>query len=315
MISRRTALVGLAGLTAASPVLAKAPLARQQVAQAYRLRVGRFEVIALGDGYLDIPPSLFPEADSDTVDDLARRSFLKPGPIPTAVNAFAINTGEMLYLVDAGCGGVRGPALGHLTDSLRAVGLDPAQVDAVLMTHLHIDHAAGLRTASGAAAFPNAELLVAEAEKTFWFDPGLPSRASAMMQPMISNAAASLAPYASRTTLFTPGREIAPGITCVPLPGHTPGHTGFLIESDGESLLIWGDIIHVGAYQFPRPDLSIAFDVDMQTAAATRLRMFEQAVSERILIAGMHVSFPGLGHVVRNGKGFAFAPLAWQPLA
>jgi glyoxylase-like metal-dependent hydrolase (beta-lactamase superfamily II) len=273
-----------------------------------RFTVGDYEVIALGDGHLDLAPSQFPEADQKTAVRLTAAAGLPAGPFETAVNAFAIRTGERVLLVDAGTGHVRGPRLGHVVKALATVGITPHEVDAVLMTHLHVDHAAGLRDARGEATFPNAELVVPEAEAAFWLDPGLPSRAPELMQPMITNAAASLVPYKGRTTLFSPGHQVAPGITSVPLPGHTPGHTGYLIERGGERLLIWGDIIHVAALQLQHPEWSVIFDVDRPAAAAMRRRTLDWVASDELPVAGMHIGFPGVGRIARAGGSYVLAP-------
>jgi glyoxylase-like metal-dependent hydrolase (beta-lactamase superfamily II) len=276
-------------------------------ARSSRIMVGDYEVIALGDGHLDLAPSQFPEADQETALRLTAAAGLPPGPVETAVNAFAIRTGDRVMLVDAGTGHVRGPRLGHLVEALAAAGISPHEVDAVMMTHLHVDHAAGLRDARGDATFPNAELLVPEAEAAFWLDPGLPYRAPELMQPMITNAAASLAPYKARTTLFPPGRQVAPGVTSIPLPGHTPGHTGYLVERGGERLLIWGDIIHLAALQLQHPEWSVIFDVDRPAAAAMRRRTLDWVANDELPVAGMHIGFPGLGRIVRDGPGYVLA--------
>ena len=272
-----------------------------------RVMVGDYEVVAINDGHLDLAPSRFPETDVDAASRLTAAAGLPPGPIKTAVNAFVIRIGERVMLVDAGTGNVRGPRLGHVAGALTAVGITPREVSAVLMTHLHVDHAAGLRDADGRATFPNAELLIPEAEAAFWLDPGLPSRAPELMQPMITNAAASLAPYRGRTTLFSPGHQVAPGVTSVPLPGHTPGHTGYLIERGGERLLIWGDIIHVAALQLRHPEWSIIFDVDRPAAAAMRRRTLDWVASDELPVAGMHIDFPGVARIVHDRGAYALA--------
>lgn len=319
----RRSLIGSAAALAATtaimryplvpgPALAAAPVAGRQVPAIYRLKIGGAEVTALCDGYLDIPPAAFPGADAETVGRLAERAFRPAGPMPTAVNAFAVNVGDRLFLIDAGTGSARGANLGHVVPALRAAGLAPENVDAVLMTHLHIDHAGGLVDPAGRAAFPSAELLVPEADADFWLDPGLPSRATDGMRPSIQYAGAAMTAYAGRVTRFTPGTSLGSGISSVALSGHTPGHTGFMIGTGADRLFIWADIIHVAAFQFPRPDLSVAFDIDPAGAVATRRRTFDMAATDRLLVAGMHLPFPGVGHVVREGDAFAFAPEPWR---
>jgi len=274
--------------------------------RAIRRQVGDIEVIALSDGEQTISPSLFTDADQEDLASLARAAGHAADPMPVPVNTFAIRADGCTYLVDAGTGPSRGSHLGHVPASLAEVGLSPADIDVVLMTHLHGDHAGGLLHPSGEIAFPSAELWVAEEEAAFWLDPDLSSRAPERMKATLANAVRSLGAYEGRTTRFPRGREVAPGIRSVPLPGHTPGQTGFLVESGGERLLIWADIIHVAALQFARPDWTIAFDVDGAQAAQTRRTIFERAASENLPVAGMHLPFPGFGRVVRQGEGYGY---------
>jgi glyoxylase-like metal-dependent hydrolase (beta-lactamase superfamily II) len=274
--------------------------------RAIRRQVGDIEVIALSDGQQTISPSLFTDADREDLARLAEAGGHAADPMPVPVNTFAIRADGSIYLVDAGSGPSRGSHLGHVPASLAQVGLSAGDIALVLMTHMHGDHAGGLLYPSGEIAFPSAELWVAEEEAAFWLDPDLPGRAPERMQATLANAVRSLGAYGGRTTRFAAGREVAPGIRSVPLPGHTPGQTGYLVESRGERLLIWADIIHVAAIQFPRPDWTIAFDVNGAQAADTRRRIFERAASENLPVAGMHLPFPGFGRVLRRGEGYAY---------
>lgn len=273
-----------------------------------RHRVGAVEVVALGDGELDLAVTLFGDADPAERTRLARAAGLDGDTVPVAINTFAIRTGERTLLVDAGSGSLRGPREGFTGRALAAAGIAPEAVDAVLMTHGHGDHAGGLRLASGEAAFPRAELWLARAEAAFWSDPTLAGRMPARMTPTIANAQACLALYADRIRLFDPGEHVAPGVTAVALPGHTPGQTGFLVEDAGERLLIWADVVHVAAFQFARPDWTIGFDADGAAAAATRARLLAEAADSGLAVAGMHLAFPGIGTVRRDGGAYAFVP-------
>jgi glyoxylase-like metal-dependent hydrolase (beta-lactamase superfamily II) len=252
-----------------------------------------------------------PEAEAAA---LAAADFRPAGPLRTPVNAFAVNTGERLILVDAGTNPGFAPGLALLPEALAAAGLAPEMVDAVLLTHLHPDHAGGL-VRGGRRTFPNAELLVPEVEAAFWLDPATAAAAPAEARPFFELAAAVLAAYGDRVRrLPASAGEVMPGIEATPLPGHTPGHTGYLLGDGPDRLWVWGDVVHAAALQFPKPAATLVFDVDRPAAAATRQRAFDRAAADRLLVAGMHLPFPGLGHVARASEGYRFAPAPWLPL-
>lgn len=316
VISRRD-FMGLAATAAAAPllvrsVLAAAPQAGRQVPGVHRLRVGQAEITAINDGYLEFAPEVFPTASAEEINELLAAAFRPAGPWRGAVNAYAVNTGERLVLIDSGTATAFGPTLGKLPENLAAAGIDPAAVDVVLLTHMHPDHINGIVTGDGTAAFPNAELVVHQADWDFWTDESRTNAAPEAMRPFFLGAQKAVAPYAGRIRRVQgDGTEVAPGITLVELPGHTPGHCGFRVASDGAQMLIWGDIIHAPVLQFARPEWTVAFDVDAQTARATRARTLDMVAADRILVAGMHLDFPGFGHVVRDGDAYAFVPAPW----
>ena len=310
-VTRRTVIAGM-GALASTPALAAAPLAGNQVPFTYRIKVGAIEITALSDGYFQAPLANFPSADEKTAVALAEKVHVKPGRVPIPINGFVVNTKDRLYLIDTGIGGAFGAALGQLPRSLRAAGFEPDQIDAVLMTHLHVDHVGGLFSGNE-ANFPKADLHVPEEEATYWLDPSFPAAAPERQRPMVPAAVKALDLYKPRTTRFARGAPVAPGIESVPLPGHTPGHTGFMISDGGEQVLIWGDVVHSAFLQFAMPSWHYSADVDKDAAAATRLAMFKRAAADKLMVAGMHLPFPGFGHVVADGSAYAFAPAPWRP--
>lgn len=297
------------------PALARAMPAAGPVAGLYRFKVGAFEVTSINDGMLNLTLDQFPAADRAGAETLLQRAFQPAGAIPTAVNAYLVNTGDRLVLVDTGTAATMGPALGKVGANLEAAGVDPADVDLVVLTHMHPDHANGLIDPAGAAVFGKAELAVAEAEYAFWTDDGILSRAPAGMQPFFHMARAAAKPYAGpdRLSRFGTDSEIIPGIRVLAAPGHTPGHSMVEVVSGTDRLLIWGDIVHAASLQFAKPDWAINFDTDRQAAIASRKRVLDQVASDRVLIAGAHLAFPGIGHVGRAGDGYEFVPAFWQP--
>jgi glyoxylase-like metal-dependent hydrolase (beta-lactamase superfamily II) len=300
---------------AAGPAFARAPLAGAQVPGLYRFKIGTLEVTAILDGHLDLPQNLFPAAAEAEANSLLDRAALPRGPVNAPVNTYLVNTGDRLIMIDTGTATVMGPTLGLMPKNLAAAGVTPDQVDQVLLTHLHPDHSNGLLTPDGKAFFPNAEVVVAEAEHAFWLNDGIMSQAPKDVQPFFQMARAAVKPYADQNRLRRIGAgEVASGIEALAIPGHTPGHTGFRIASGGQQWLVWGDIVHVAPFQFARPDWSIAFDTDPAMAAATRKRIFDMAAADKILVAGMHLPFPGVGHVVKEADGFRFQPAPWRAL-
>lgn len=311
------AALAITPLIASTPARAEAPQIKTQAPGFYRMMVGQFEITALYDGYLDLDAKLLKNASQRDIQRLLTKRFTTGPAIQTAVNAYLINTGSKLVLIDAGAAKAFGPSLGFIPDNLRAAGYDPAKVDVVLLTHLHGDHVNGLLTADGKAAFPNASVHAAKADADFWLPAEALATADEGSRPFFQMAQAALAPYqaAGRFSTFDDDAELIPGFKVLAAPGHTPGHSGFLIESAGQRLLVWGDIIHNAAAQFENPGISIEFDIDRKLAVATRQKLLNRVVKEKLMVAGMHLPFPGIGHVRREGKGsFEWIPVEYGPI-
>ena len=282
-----------------------------QVAGVYHRRVGDITVTALNDGHQDVSMATVLGIAAEEAAAMLRAAF-RPVPRRTAVNAFLIRSGDRVALVDAGCGKAK-PTVGFVASNLAQAGIAPGEVDTLLMTHLHPDHWGGLTDADGKACFPGAELKLHADEHGYWFDDAAMNRIEdpARRKLFFLDARDRLAPYRDRTTLFSAG-EVFPGVTAVPLPGHTPGHTGFLVASGGESLLIWGDIVHVPELQVPRPEVVMAVDVDPAQAEATRRSLFDRVATDRLAVAGMHLHFPAFAHLAREGASYRLFPDAWS---
>lgn len=281
-----------------------------QVPGIYHRRIGDILVTALHDGHQDVAMATVLGIPGDEAAAMLGDSF-RPVPRRTTVNAFLLRHGGRTALVDAGCGPAK-PTVGRLAANLAAAGIAPEAVDTILMTHLHPDHWGGL-SEGGRAVFPRAELLLHAEEHAYWHDDAAMGRVPdpGRADLFFGGARRALAPYAARTRTFT-GGEVFPGVTAVPLPGHTPGHTGFALESGGRSLLIWGDIVHVQELQVPRPEVVMAVDVDPPRAVETRRRLFERVAADRTAVAGMHLHFPALAHLARDGAGYRLVPDAWS---
>lgn len=320
MDHRRTVLASLALLAAASlsPVSAAAGSAepaewKAQPPGVYRLRLGDFQITALSDG--TVPQDLhqvLTGTQPGQVDRLLRRSFLK-NPVEASINAFLVDTGSRLVLVDTGAGELFGPGLGgKLPASLRAAGYGPEQVDDILITHVHTDHSGGLAV-GGRMQFPNATVHVGKPDVDFFLDPGNAARTGYDTR-YFAEAEMTIGPYvrAGKVEAFDAGGEILPGVTAVPRPGHTPGHSFYRVESRGEVIEFWGDIMHFGAIQFPEPAVTVVYDQDPAAASARRAEVFAEASDRRRLVAAAHLPFPGIGHVRPGSPGYDWVPVDYR---
>jgi glyoxylase-like metal-dependent hydrolase (beta-lactamase superfamily II) len=200
-----------------------------------------------------------------------------------------------------------------LAGSLRSAGYTPEEVDIVLVTHLHSDHVGGLTTQDGKRVFPNADVYVAKAESGFWLSPEIAAKAPKDAQPFFQSAQAIAAPYikAGKWHTLSGSEPIVDGMQLVPLPGHTPGHTGYEFSSKGQKILFCGDIVHALRVQLQHPEITAIFDIDQTAAAATRHQLLLKLASEDVLVAGPHMNFPALGRLRKEGSGYSWAPVVF----
>jgi glyoxylase-like metal-dependent hydrolase (beta-lactamase superfamily II) len=315
-IARATALLATMTLLAASgnPAMAAAPMAKVSAPGYFRMMLGNFEVTALSDGTVDLPvDQLLMESPAKTKQALAAQ-FLS-APLETSVNAYLINTGSALVLVDTGAAGLFGPTLGKLLANLKASGYEPAQIDEVYLTHLHPDHVGGL-VANGVPAFPNAKVRADRLDAEFWLSEANLAKAPEASKGFFQGAMGSLNPYvaAGKFVPFAGDTDLLPGIKSSSSYGHTAGHTNYVIESQGKKLVLVGDLIHVAAVQFGHPAVTIVFDGAPKAAAAARAKAFTQAAKEGTLVGASHLQFPGLGHLRSTGKSYQWLPVNYTQL-
>lgn len=292
---------------------AAAPQVKTQAPGYYRMMLGDFEITALNDGTVDLPmDKLLAGAKAGQVAKAFDKAYLK-APIETSVNAYLVNTGSKLVLIDTGAAGLFGPTLGKLLANLKAAGYTPDQVDEIYITHLHPDHVGGL-LADGKVAFPNAIVRMDKHDADFWLSAENLDKAPADAKGFFQGAQASVKPYsdAGRVKTFEGETELVPGIRAVATPGHTPGHSFYAVESKGQKLMIWGDVMHAAAVQFPDPSITIAFDTDSKLAGPVRKKAFADAAKAGYWVAIAHVAFPGIGHLRAEGKGYQWVPVNYS---
>lgn len=265
--------------------------------------IGQTRVTAISDGFLGIDAGTMVGVEPADFQAALTRAHISGEVHPTGVNAYLVETGETKTLIDTGTGNAFGPGLGQLTGHLQAIGIDPADINTVIATHLHPDHIGGAFV-DGANPFSGAELIASVDDMNFWTSPDIKAKAPEGFRPFFDMASGAVASFGERVKTVSGEADLGNGMTAVPMPGHTPGHMGIMLESDGDQLLIWGDIVHVLPVQFADPSVTIAFDADQFQAAATRARVLDMVATDGLKVAGSHIDFPSLGFVSKVDTGY-----------
>jgi glyoxylase-like metal-dependent hydrolase (beta-lactamase superfamily II) len=268
--------------------------------------VGDAMVSVITDGAVTFTPDLFPGQDPAHLDAILSAS--GSDAIHTNFNAVVIRRAGRIILADAGPRDLFGPSCGNLLAGLAELGIAPDQVDTLVATHLHPDHVAGMIDTAGQAVFPNASLHVTEAERAFWGDDTNFSGALSGIAGWAKVGQSVLAAYTDRLHITAPDTEIVAGLSLFDLPGHTPGHAGWRLDAGKDTLLHVGDIVHAPALQITNPDIAISFDLDIDTARATRKRLLDQIETDGALFTGGHFLHPAFNRLERLGSGYHLLP-------
>ena len=326
-LSRRQILAGaaMAGTAGAlAPFGVPAALAAVTGAQApgfYRYKVGDYECTSINDGArtFPMPDKLVVNATKEEALAAAEAAYMPKGMVTIPFNPQLINTGSKLILIDCGNGIANFEpskgAVGRTMQNLAAAGVDPKSLDMVIMSHLHPDHTAGIRLADGSMAFPNAEIKVPAKEWEFWAsdENAAKGQSSEMYKGWFAAFKKTYAGIESKVTRFEWGKEVAPGITTIGTPGHTPGHTSFAVQSGNSKILIQADVTNIPELFLRNPDWHVAFDYDGALAQETRHKFYDMAIAEKMTVVGFHFTFPSIGHVEKDGKGYRLIPSLWNP--
>ncbi len=318
VLSRRAVMgCGAAALAApmmpglAAPALARAPLARTQPPAFFRQKFGTAELTVVSDGTLPVGEAskVFIGSEAVGVDDLIRANFLSPENVRLQQNLLVLNTGEKLVLFDSGMGTSKlfGPTTGRLLANLKAAGLDPKDFDAVVCSHAHVDHIGGLVAADGTPVFPNAQIYIDQSDFEFWTDE---AKLEGAAKPFVEVSRAQLLPLRDRLVFFKDGQEVLPGVQAMAAPGHTVGHTCFVVTSGDQSICVLADIAHHHIALVEKPRIEFAYDTDAKQAVASRLRVLDMLVTNRMPAIAFHFPWPGIGHFVKAGDGFRYIPAA-----
>jgi glyoxylase-like metal-dependent hydrolase (beta-lactamase superfamily II) len=329
-LSRRDLLAGAAAIGAAaslppnlaSTARAAAPASGVQAPGFYRYKVGDYECTSINDGAASfpMPDGFVKNVPKEEALAAAEAAYMPKGNVTVPFNPQLINTGSKLILIDCGNGVARFEptkgAIGRTLQNLTAAGVDPKAIDIVLMSHLHPDHTNGIRAADGAMAFPNAEIMVPAKDWEFWMSEENAAKAQSneMMKNYFANVKKVYAGIESKVTRYEWGKEVAPGITSVATPGHTPGHTSFVVASGNSRILIQSDVTNIPEFFLRNPDWHVAYDVDPLMAQETRHKFYDMAAAEKATVVGFHFSFPSIGHVEKDGSKYRLISVAWNPV-
>ena len=291
---------------------------QKQVAGFYQYQFGNDQITALLDGTNYLSPALFKDIPKTEVTQILKKYYADQAKgIQTSVNAFLVNTGSSLTLVDSGSSSCNGPDFGSVIKNLKAAGYKPEQVDSILLTHLHPDHVCGISD-KGKANFPNATVYVADPEANFWLNPQqaakLPQDKQARFKQTVEKIQQAIQPYqaSKHFKTFKLGEKIH-GFEVISTPGHTPGHISFALKSANQEMVFIGDIVHSHTIQFDRPETAIDFDTDPKKAVQTRLAQFARIAKQGQTVAAPHLPFPGIGHIYSaDGKHYQWIPVHFK---
>jgi glyoxylase-like metal-dependent hydrolase (beta-lactamase superfamily II) len=316
-VSRRQLLAGAAAAGFAGvagnwrPALARAPMANAQAPSFYRFKLGAFELTVVSDGPLHMGPpngKVFADLSAEDMAKVLADNFLPTDNVSMEQNALVVNTGNQLVLIDTGMGAFKmmGNDSGRLVTNLKAAGIDPANVDAVLLTHAHADHCFGLLKADGAREFPNAQVYVTQADYDFWTDEAKVSHPE--IGQFVAATRKHLMPNRERIQFIKSGQEVVTGIEAIAAPGHTVGHVAFMITSQGQSICNTGDIAHHHIISVETPRKAFAYDTDGQQGVASRLKAFDMLAALRVPLVSYHFPWPGVGYIARQGEAYRYFP-------
>jgi glyoxylase-like metal-dependent hydrolase (beta-lactamase superfamily II) len=319
-LTRRHVLAGasgvaVGGLTSANlfPAFAKAPMLHTRAPAFYRFNIGELEATVISDGPLNFSSKIFRGPPEAEIQRLLADDFVQPDAVRMEQNILIINNGDKLAMFDTGILSMKAANApsGRILQSLAQAGIDPKDIDAIVLSHPHIDHAGGIMSADGQTRlFPNAQIYLTEADYAFWTNEKLLGTAA---EASARTAMKNLLPNKDRLVMYKDGQEIFPGIQTIATPGHTVGHSSFVITSGGQTLCYTGDVV-LHEIMLRNPQVEVTFDTDSKQAVATRVRTLDMLSAQKMPALIYHMPWPGIGHIVKDDSGYRFLSSSMLPL-
>ena len=315
-VSRRSLLALGAGLGASTMLagssLAKAPKVGTQTPYWHRFNLGDAEVTIVSDGPLPLgpPKGTFVGVPDDEVKKMLTDNFLSPDNVVLEQNSPIVNTGDKLILFDTGMGTLKafGPTTGRQQKSMAEAGIKPGDIDAVVLSHAHIDHIGGIVGADDKPLFPNAQYYITQSDFDFWIDKD--NKLADAWKDFVAHARKNLLPVRDRIVFIKDGQEFLPGVQAIAAPGHTVGHTIFMVTSAGKSFCFLGDLSHHPVLLLEKPRMEFSFDTDPKQAADTRVKLLDMIATSKTPVMSYHFNWPGFGNIAKTGDGFHYYPAA-----
>ena len=312
-VSRRSLLALGAGLGASTVLggsaLAKAPKLGTQTPYWHRFVLGDAEVTVVSDGTLPLgpPKGTFVGVPDEEVRKMLSDNFLNPDNVVLEQNSPIVNTGDKLILFDTGMGTSKafGPTTGRQQKSMAEAGIKPGDIDAVVLSHAHIDHIGGIVGADDKPLFPNAQYYITQSDFEFWTDEG---KLGSDLKDFVVHARKNLMPVRDRIVFIKDGQEFLPGVQAIAAPGHTVGHTIFMVTSAGKSFAFLGDLTHHAVLLLEKPRMEFSYDTDPKQAAASRVKLLDTIAANKTPVMSYHFAWPGYGHIAKTGDGFHYYP-------
>jgi glyoxylase-like metal-dependent hydrolase (beta-lactamase superfamily II) len=283
----------------------------------YRYKLGDYEIIQLMDGArtFPMPDNFVVNASKDEAIKAAAAAYMPEGKVTIPFSPMLVNTGSKLIAIDTGNGlaahAASKGAVGQARLNMETAGIDPKQVDIVIISHFHGDHIGGLKNADGTPAYPNAEIKVPAVEAAFWGDDANASKANPFNKAQFPNVKKMMAGL--KVTPYEADKEVAPGITSVFTPGHTPGHMSFVVASGSKKILVQSDVANIPSLFVRHANWQSLFDNDPNLTIATRKKFYDMAAAEKAVVVGYHFPYPCVGHIEKNGSDYRLVPVAWDP--